>query len=187
MSAETMKMPEPIMLPATSMVESNSPSRCRSPVGLGSPAGAPSCGLVAVVMSLSPFGGNPKSESRNPKQIPNPESQNPKRRSAWFRSFGIRILYLFRISDFGFRIYRLAVPRLAAGGPRRQRPRGQPQGDLPAPQAAPVAVTEVDEQAQHQPDHQPQPGLHGQEKHHRQVDQDPQRGHDIHRGAAERP
>jgi len=28
MSAETMKMPEPIMLPATSMVASNSPRRC---------------------------------------------------------------------------------------------------------------------------------------------------------------
>src|SRR5579871_4698489 len=45
---------------------------------------------------------NPKSEIRNPKQIPNAKFKIPNRNG---RRFEFRILNLFRISSFGFRIY----------------------------------------------------------------------------------
>src|SRR5439155_17205313 len=47
---------------------------------------------------------NPKSETRNPKQIQNPNSKT--RGACAVSDFGILISCLFRISDFEFRIWR---------------------------------------------------------------------------------
>jgi hypothetical protein len=48
---------------------------------------------------------NPKSEIRNPKQIPMKKKENSKPNAAMFWSFEFRILDLFRISDLGFGIW----------------------------------------------------------------------------------
>lgn len=48
---------------------------------------------------------NPKSETLNPKQYQNPNTQNSKR----FRTFGFRIWNLFRISNLEFRIFILVI------------------------------------------------------------------------------
>ena len=50
---------------------------------------------------------NSKSETRNSKQMQMAEKEMSKTRwASWFRAFLVRILNLFRISDFGFRISR---------------------------------------------------------------------------------
>src|SRR4051812_35967712 len=64
MSAETMKMPEPIMVPTTSMVASNRPIFCRN-AGAGSPVVGPSCGVAVRLMnSLHPLEMRKLLESR---------------------------------------------------------------------------------------------------------------------------
>ncbi len=58
--------------------------------------------LGLYFLSKELFGGDPKSEIRNPKQITNQNAQNSKR----FEILGFINWNLFRVSDFGFRISR---------------------------------------------------------------------------------
>jgi len=63
--------------------------------------------IKATIQGRDP--ANPKFEYRNPKQYRNPK--NTKNRNSVVLGFPLRISNLFRISDFGIRIYPLGVPR----------------------------------------------------------------------------
>src|SRR5262249_20657568 len=72
-----------------------------------------------------PFGGNSKSEARNPKRIRSTNSKTGKKRTDRFGSLLLRTSDLFRISCFGFRISpqrawqcdrETSPPRWAVGG-----------------------------------------------------------------------
>src|SRR2546426_11237853 len=127
MSAETMKMPDPIIDPATIIVESSSPSSRRNPVDLSSTRTA------GCVIRLALWGRDGSNEKRAKPSPTPPDAQGP-------RQQGLRRLTEERQEGYSPALAGRPRPTMSLSGQPdgRSDPRGRPRAPKRAPNPYPA-------------------------------------------------